>query len=340
MSFPTPPSTILSSAKWYRRRTVWIGLIISAASILLLLKLIDIPDLIRKLQQADLRFVVAGFGVLCVSAFVRGARWQAILGPKVGYWKAFHAENIGYLLNTVLPLRAGEPARAYIVSRSEPAVSTVEALSTVLIARLVDMIAVVLMLGLVLPALDVPDLVKAGGYSILGLVAIAMSVLFAGAYARAWLLRIVSAILTRFLPSRLAGRLIGWIDDFLGGLSVLRSARRFFWMSVTTAALWGTYVLFYHLVLMAFWSQPPLAWSVLATCAAALSMTLPSSPGFVGVFHAAIAFAMAPYLTTDLALAYAIVLHGTEIVCHLIFGIYSLAATGLSLGKIRAGNLA
>jgi glycosyltransferase 2 family protein len=321
---------------------VWIGLIISLVSIIVLLKLIDIPDLIRKLEQADLRFVLAALVVICVSAYIRAARWQAILGPKVGYWKAFHAENIGYLVNAILPLRAGEPARAYIVSRSQPEVSTVEAFSTVLVARLVDMIFVILLLGLVLPALDVPDLVKAAGYSLLGLVAVAMAILAAGAYARARLMRLTRAILGRLLPARFAERSIHWIDDFLGGLSVLRSARRFFWMSITTAALWASYIAFYHLILMAFWREPPLAWSVLATCAAALSMTLPSSPGFVGVFHAAVAFAMAPYLTADLALAYAIVLHATEILTHLAFGAYSLAMTGASLWRISAaaGNLA
>jgi uncharacterized membrane protein YbhN (UPF0104 family) len=107
-------------------------------------------------------------------------------------------------------------------------------------------------------------------------------------------------------------------------------------MTITTVALWVCYVLFYHVVLMAFWPEPPLAWSVLATVAAALSMALPSSPGFIGVFHAAVALAMAPYLTTDRAAAYAIVVHATEVLCQLIFGAYSSVATGASLGRITA----
>src|SRR5207248_945307 len=106
--------------KWYRHPSVWVGLIISAASIALLLRLIDIPDLIEKLEQAELRWILLAFAAACLTPFIRAARWQAILGPKVGYWKTFNAENIGYLLNVVLPLRAGEPARAYIISRTQP----------------------------------------------------------------------------------------------------------------------------------------------------------------------------------------------------------------------------
>ncbi len=332
-----PPAAMATSArKWYRQRSVWIGLAISLASVLLLLSLINVPDLIIKLSQADLRLVLVGFAVICLTPYIRAARWQAILGPKVGYWQAYHAENIGYLLNAVLPLRAGEPARAYVVSRAQPEISTVEAFSTVLVARLVDMLVVVMLLGLALPALDVPDLVKAAGYSMLALVAVGIAVLAAGAYARSWLMRLVRPILTRLLPPRIAERLIRWTDDFLGGLTVLRSARRFAWMSITTAVLWAAYILFYQLILMAFWPEPPLSWSVLAVCAAALSMAVPSSPGFIGVFHAAVAFAMAPYLSADLAAAYAIVLHASEIVCQLVFGAHSLISTGTSLGRVSA----
>jgi glycosyltransferase 2 family protein len=327
---PSQPS------KWYRQPSFWIGLIISAASIVVLLRLIDIPDLIEKLEQADLRWILIAFALICLTPFIRAARWQDILGPKVGYWKAFHAENIGYLLNVVLPLRAGEPARAYIVSRTQPDVRPVEAMSTVLVARLVDMVSVVLLLGMVLLALDVPDLVRAAGYSMLVLVAAATLVLIIGAYARDRLMGVVRAILTRLLPSALATRLIHWTEDFLGGLGVLRDPRRFALMSITTAALWACYVAFYHLVLVAFWPSPPLAWGALATCAAALSLAVPSSPGAIGVFHFAVAIATAPYLTTDRAAAYAIVVHATETLCQLVFGGYSLVVTGTSLLGVSA----
>lgn len=327
---------------WFRRPSVWIGLILSLISLIALFSLIDFPGLVERLRQADLWAIVVGFAAICMTPFLRGLRWRAVLGPRVSYRKAFHAENIGYLINAVLPLRAGEPARAYIVSRGQSDLSLVEALSLVVIVRLADMIAVVFPLALVVVVLDVPELIKAGGYGVLALVGIALAILTVGAYARTPLINLTRAILTRLLPPALANRLVKWADDFLAGLAVLRSVRRLIWLSATTTALWVAYLLFYHLILAAFWPSPPLAWSALALCAGTLSIIVPSSPGYIGVFHVAIALAMTPYLTTDRAAAYAIVLHATETLCTVVFGIYGLTATGTSLRGVNAaaGELA
>ena len=324
------------SKHWLRQPSVWIGLLISLVSIVALFSQINFADLLVKLGQADLGAVLAGFAVMCVSPFLRGVRWQAILGWNVNVWKAFHADNIGYLINAVLPLRAGEPGRAYVISRLQPGLSPLEALSTVVIARLVDMITVIILLGLVLPALDVPDLVKAGAYSLLFLVGVAVAVLIVGAYARPRLIALMRAVLSRLLPAALVTRLVAWADDFLHGLSVLRSPRRLIWLGLTTLAVWGCYLAFYHLVLMAFWPAPPLAWTVLGACAAALSTAVPSSPANIGVFHAAVAFVLTPYLTADRAAAYAIAVHALELACTVLFGVYGLTATGTSLLRVNA----
>lgn len=324
------------SQHWLRQPSVWIGLIVSFISMVLLASQINFADLLDKLRQANMGAVLAGFAAYCLSPFVRGVRWRAILGWHVSVWNAFHADNIGYLMSAVLPLRAGEPGRAYVISRLQPEVSPLEALSTVVVTRLVDMIAVIILLGLVLPALDVPDLVKAGSYTLLLLVAVAVAILIVGAYARARLIALLSAILGRILPAALASRLVAWADDLLRGLSVLRSPRRLIWLGLTTVALWAFYLAFYHLILTAFWPAPPLAWTALAASAASLSMVVPSSPANVGVFHAAVAFVLTPYLTADRALAYAIVAHAVELLSTVLFGLYGLAATGTSLLRVNA----
>ncbi|MEP7287300.1 MAG: lysylphosphatidylglycerol synthase transmembrane domain-containing protein [Chloroflexota bacterium] len=323
---------------WYRRPSVWIGLVVSALSIVLLTFLVDLPGLVEQLQHADLRFVLVGFVVICGSAYLRALRWQAIVGTKIPYWNIFHAENIGYLINSILPLKAGEPARAYLLSRAKNnrELPLVEALSTVVIARLTDAISAVILLGLVLPALDVPEIVKATGYTLLAFSAVGVLILVIGAYARHWMIALLQVILNRLLPAPLTQRIVDLADSFLAGLGVLRNIPRLIFLVVTTTVLWGVYVAFYTLILMAFWPMPPLAWGVLATCAASLSLSLPSSPAAIGVFHAAVVFVMTPYLTADTAAAYAIVLHATELVALLAFGAYSLAATGLSLWGVNA----
>lgn len=321
---------------WYRSPSFWIGLIISIVSLVLLSFLVNVPDLIQKLEQTDLRFVLLGIPVSVGPVYIRVFRWQALLGRDIGFWNVFHAENIGNMLNSILPLRAGEPARAYLLSRAENArsISSIEALSTVVVIRLADTLAAVALLGLVLPTLDIPDVLKAAGYSLLVLATIGFLVLLVGAFARPRLLRVIGAILPRLFSQQLAARLLAWTDSFLMGLAVLRNVRSIVSLAGFTALLWAGYVGFYTVMLMAFWPAPPLAWGTLATCAASLSLAVPSSPGAIGVFHAAVAFAMSPYLTPDVAAAYAIVIHATEIIVVVAFGACSLAATGYSIRRI------
>ncbi len=324
----------------FRRPSVIIGIAISVLSIGLLGYLVDVRGLIAHLAEADLRFIALGLVLTIGTCYLRAARWKAILGKEVSFWNVFHAENVGALLNSILPLRAGEAARAYVLSRSNNAqpLSAIEALSTIVIARIADALATAALLGLLLPALPVPDLVKAAGYSLLVAALIAMLIVVIGAYARQWLLKIAQAVLTRFFPEPYARRLLAWLESFMGGLAVLRQARRLLAFTALTIALWVCYVLFYWVVMMAFWPSPPLAWGVLATCAATLGFALPSSPGGIGVIEAAIVFVMTDYFkSADTATAYAIVAHASELIVMILFGAYSLVATGNSLWRVAAG---
>jgi uncharacterized protein (TIRG00374 family) len=332
----TQPTQPTSNKKWYQRPAVWVGMLISILSIILLFGLVDnVPALIDGLREANPAPVLVAVAALCIAVYLRAMRWQSIINAPTNFWQVFHADNIGFFANMVLPLRAGEAIRAYTISRQQPALSIVGALSTVVVDRVVDLLAVIMVLGLVLPALAVPDPVKVGGYTMLILVAIALIVMVIGAYAHDRLVAFARAVLTRLLPHHLANRLVSWFDDLLTGFAVLRSPRRLIWMTVTTAGMWTCYVVFYHFVLAAFVPNPPVAWAALTTAAAAFGMAAPSSPGFIGVFHFAVTVAMKPYIG-DKALAYAVVLHAVEVIIMVLFGIYSLAATGTSLWRMSA----
>jgi uncharacterized protein (TIRG00374 family) len=324
----------LPTKTWYQRPAFWLGVLASVLCLTILAYFINLPDLLSRLSGADFRFILIGTVLICLAVYLRAMRWQAILGTHVNYWKIFHAENIGYLINSILPIRVGEPARAYLVTVGSTKPSFVEALSTVVIDRVTDMIGLAALLGIAFSTLEVPSLVKVAGNTTLVMVLIGVIALAAGAYAPVQMLALVR-FFSRLLPTRFADPLIEWSDSFLAGLEVIRSAPRLAWLIINTALVWTSYVAFYHCILLAFESSPPLSWSILATCATALSMSLPSSPGFIGVFHAAIIFALKDYMGADNAAAYAIVLHALDLGSGVVYGIYSLAVTGTSLGRIN-----
>ena len=62
------------------------------------------------------------------------------VAPNLPFGKLFSATAIGMMLNNVLPARAGEPARAYALSRSPPSVPFPTAFASLAVDRLLDMI--------------------------------------------------------------------------------------------------------------------------------------------------------------------------------------------------------
>jgi uncharacterized protein (TIRG00374 family) len=82
-----------------------------------------------------------------LSFIFRSFAWQTLLKKKVGVKKLFFTINSGYLVNNIFPFRAGEVARALLLSRNG-LVSFWEAASTILIERAFDvLISVSILLG-------------------------------------------------------------------------------------------------------------------------------------------------------------------------------------------------
>src|SRR5258708_11573150 len=253
---------------------------ISVASIVLLFSLIDLHGLLDKLSHADLRFVLLAMACTAASCFFRAVRWQAMLGSEISFRNIFHTENISYLLNSLLPLRVGEAARIVIICRSknQRASTALEALSTVVLWRVLDTLIVVVLLGLVLPALDVPEVVKAGSYTMLTLGLAAVVVLLVGAFARQWLIRLATAILKRLLPEALTTRLINWLDNFLSGLVVLRNPRRLFAVVAWTGGVLVGYLWVFNPAFWGLLASPPFGRGVVSHDFGSVCLLLPSSP--------------------------------------------------------------
>ncbi len=327
------PATLL------RRPSTWIGLIFSVISIPIVLAGVNLPDLLAKLAQADGRFILLGIVIIGLIPFVRALRWQVVLRAKTPFWAVFHAENVGYLINNVLPLRMGEPARAMMLSRST-SIPAAEALSTVVLSRIADMIAIVGLLGLAIPALSISASVRAAGYATLLIAFVLIVGVIVCVLAQQQVLLLLTRIGHRVLPHGLADRLLGWTAEFLNGLQSLREGRRLIGLMFTTALLWFFYFLYYQMILWAFAPGAPLAWANLATCTASLSTAIPSSPAYIGVYHAVVAFTLTPYIGQDAALGYAIALHAIEFIGTLLFGLISLTISGTSLGKVTLGAAA
>jgi uncharacterized protein (TIRG00374 family) len=192
---------------------------------------------------------------------------------------------IGITGNAVLPAKAGEFLRAYVLGSTE-GISKAAVFATVVIERILDGLTVLLVLLAViilgvrderLQLLGITGLVVFGG-ALVGLIVFMTK--------RHW----ADAIINKLLPHTLAEKILHLLDSFSSGLEVLKNpqllAKVLFWNILT----WMAIPFSFWFALMAFDFGAPLPWQapVLMLPAMALGLAVPSAPGGVGLVQAAI----------------------------------------------------
>src|SRR5690348_12189793 len=132
--------------------------------------LISVGALYLALRDIDLAQAWAAFGRIQPGVFALGLIPRTVaIGSKVYRWRLlYHPDEarapyprltaalmIGYLFNTVLPLRTGEIVRATVlqVTAGLPVART---LSTILVEKVLDTMALIAMLGIILPFISLP----------------------------------------------------------------------------------------------------------------------------------------------------------------------------------------
>jgi hypothetical protein len=240
---------------------------------------------------------------------MRAMRWRSLFTherrPRRG--PVVEATMIGYLFNNIMPARAGEVARvAALTKRSST--PPAEIVGTVLVERVYDVFAVLLIFFCALPWL--PHVSWLGAAAILaaiaaiGLVAVVAVLEVYGERPLQWLARPLAR-----LPRLSAEKIEHHVALLAGGLSGLRERRVALEALAWSLAAWMTTALWAWFVLLAF-HHLPFSAGVLVTVAVGLSMIIPSPPASIGVFEAAGVLALNAYgVSRTGALPYAIVLH-------------------------------
>ena len=144
--------------------------------------------------------------------------------------------------------------------------------------------------------------------------------------------------IVRVLPRGLRGRALGLVESVVRGLSVLGGGRATLWALGLTVGAWlceaGLYLaLLYALAI----EGPPLVpLAILATSIANLGTLLPSSPGYVGVFHYLVQQVLTQAgVPLDQATVYAVLAHAALVVPVTLLGLYYVWRLGLGRSWLR-----
>ena len=100
---------------------LWFGFGLSGLLVGLFFLTVDIDRMVDSLAGASYLFLVPGVGLYLVSVWFRTLRWQVLLHHMrpVGMRRLYPVVVVGYMANTLLPMRLGELVRSYHVGERE-----------------------------------------------------------------------------------------------------------------------------------------------------------------------------------------------------------------------------
>ncbi len=324
--------------RWY----FWVGIAISVLFLFLALRGLNLPQIWESIQGANLIWLLPAVLVYFVDVLFRSLRWQILLRPaiRLKLQDVFPVITIGYLGNNIFPARAGELLRAIVLKRrNQIPIST--SLATIVVERIFDG---VVMLGFIffnLAALSevsnssgfigsIRSLALWGAIAFLGaLIVFTLAAIFPVPVEKAFI-----KIINTLFPQSWREPAANIIHRFMGGLESLRSPREAVLVLVTSIAIWLLETLTYWFVMQAFPFTVSLFALMLMNGIVNLSTTLPSAPGYIGVFDApGIALLSAFGISPEIAAGYTLLLHATLWLPITLVGAYFFTREGLDWSR-------
>ena len=127
------------------RTVIVIGLAVGLIAVFL--RNADLDRVWSAVAAARADFLVLSLALMALTFVIRAERWQYLLGPlgPTTFRNVFRTTVIGFAASAVLPARAGEVIRPYLLARKE-GLSATAAFATILVERVIDLVAVLLLL--------------------------------------------------------------------------------------------------------------------------------------------------------------------------------------------------
>jgi uncharacterized protein (TIRG00374 family) len=260
-----------------------VGGAISIVALWIVLRNADLARTGDVLRSAELGWVALAALFVTADLASRALRWQRLIRPiaAVRYVPMLGYLFVGYLANNILPARLGELVRSHYLGDRE-GISRASALGTVVVERVVDLVAVVVIAAAAVLLLSVRGM-------------IANAVLLGAAVTGLFLVALALGIVAHRLPGldRIRAMIEGYprIGDLArslqGGLSVAARPRTVGEAVAVSALSWTMAILALAAVGQSLGVELSMAQAALIASGVALVSAVPAGPSNLGTFELA-----------------------------------------------------
>src|SRR5205085_10289913 len=265
-SLPSPSSPTpvpLAPNRASASRWAWVvGLGVTVGLLAWALHGVSAGDLVEGVRRANRGLIVATVALATLTFPIRTVRWRLILrdvgGGAYPVRPLWHATAIGFMANNLLPVRAGEVARAYVASRQLP-VRFSTALASVGVERVFDGLMLVGLMAVAIGSSAFPHQADIGRASVSAITTTAAA-LFGAVLVVAVLvvhrpapwLGLLGRATHALLPARVADRVTRIAEGLVAGLEVLKRPGRFVAVVLWSVVLWLVHAAAFAACLRAF----------------------------------------------------------------------------------------
>jgi len=329
-------------------RTV-IVIALAVGLVALFLRDADLALVWKSVTAARIDFLLLALVMIAVGFVIRAERWKYLLEPlgHTRFRNVLRTTVIGFGASAILPARAGEVIRPYLLARQE-GLSATAAFATIVVERVLDLVAVLSLLAAFLVAFDpgleardsaVFSAIRYGGFIMAPVAIVALLVMFFMAghpqTLHAWLLKA-----ERVLPARFAALIARLAKTFAEGFGVVRRPTRLIAAVAWSIVLWISIAAGIWSVTVAFGIAMPFtgAWLMLAPLVVGVAVP---TPGGVGGFHEAYRVGATSFFGAEnnTAVGAAIVLWAVSMLPVALVALVFIVQDGLKIGSIARGDV-
>jgi glycosyltransferase 2 family protein len=289
----------------------------------------------------------------------RGFRFWVFTLPmkKPGFMNVCSSMMIGFMVNNILPLRVGEAARGILFAKKED-IKISSSFALVFLERFFDLVAIVifLLLGLTLiPPESFSDPTIAGSVGkaralFAYMIGFFVVFIFMLVFATKFVLKITEVVLKGMMfflhqdtREKYAGRIVGVVESFTGGLKVVRDPKLLISSVLLSLVTWFFILLSIDFIARGFGfyaaNSLSLTNMIVVMILITIGVMIPASPGYIGTFELfAIKGLLLFSVMESAAASFAVLLHFSQIIPVTFVGFLFLIRENISLSGLTSGS--
>ncbi len=277
----------------------------------------------------------------------RTFRWQLLIDSHdpPAFYPTFFANTVGYMVSTILPIRAGDVVRPALLAR-RTGVRFSGALATVLTERILDLYALLLLFIYFVirhwssfaadPEAARSFVIMRSGAIGAAAVLTALTVFLVGLYFFGGAFRRFHEWLGRFMPQRFRAAWMHFYDAFLQSIRLADEPAVLARVVLYTAVIWFCLNAQFWLVLIAMRERLPFDSTFFIGGIATVGLAIPT-PGGIGGFHKACQLVLTTFyhFGIDLSVAVAVMFHIVGTLPVLVTGLILFVHGGLRWSDVK-----